>query len=116
MLYDIITYYKYLKDGVGFMERILKQDIANYIAGIEMKNSKLTVKESETIVNSVFEFIKQKMKDGNEIRISDFGSFLVVNKDAREGINPITGEKISIVAKKSPKIKFFPSFKKFLND
>jgi DNA-binding protein HU-beta len=95
--------------------KILKKDIISFVSELELKN-KLTVKDSETIVNSIFEFLKQKMKEGNEIQISDFGKFLVVNKDAREGINPITGEKISIVAKKSPKIKFFPSFKKFLND
>jgi len=94
--------------------KILKKDIISFVSELELKN-KLTVKDSETIVNSIFGFLKQKMKEGNEIQISDFGKFLVVSKEAREGINPTTGEHITIVAKKVPKLKFFKSFKDFIN-
>ena len=46
--------------------------------------------------------IIQTIKDKSEIRIVQLGTFKVVQRKARTGINPRTGAKISIAATKTP--------------
>lgn len=45
------------------------------------------------------------LKDGKKVALIGFGTFQVVKKDAREGINPATKAKIKIPAKKVVKFK-----------
>lgn len=65
-----------------------------------------TLKESEVFYNTIFETIKENIKD-DKISISEFGTFSVVATKARKGRNPQTGKEINIPASK--KIKFSPS-------
>jgi DNA-binding protein HU-beta len=53
-------------------------------------------------VNAVFTAIEQALASGDEVTVSGFGSFKVVERSAREGRNPQTGESITIAARKSP--------------
>jgi len=64
-----------------------------------------TKKDALVAVNYVFENITNSIKDGDEVSINGFGKFTVVEKKAREGLNPATGEKIKIPASKAPKFK-----------
>ena len=59
-------------------------------------------------VNSVVDGVK---KDG-EVRIQGFGTFKVSRRNAREGRNPRTGEKIKIEAMNLPAFKAGAEFKK----
>ena len=45
------------------------------------------------------------LKDGKKVALIGFGTFQVVEKEAREGINPATKAKIMIPAKKVVKFK-----------
>ncbi len=56
-------------------------------------------------VEAVFEGITTSLKDGDEVRLVGFGTFLVSERVASEGRNPRTGEKIEIPASKQPKFK-----------
>ena len=48
---------------------------------------------------------KANLKKGDKVALIGFGTFQVVKKDAREGINPATKAKIKIPAKKVVKFK-----------
>jgi DNA-binding protein HU-beta len=66
-----------------------------------------TKKDAEGIVSLILESISKSLKKGEDVAISGFGSFVVKAKAARMGVNPKTGEKIHIAAKKV--VKFRPA-------
>ena len=47
-------------------------------------------KESADIVESVFDIIKDSLAQGERVKISGFGNFMVKEKRARRGRNPQT--------------------------
>ena len=69
------------------------------------KESALTKSAAEQVVASVFEAIADAMKAGDKVTLLGFGTFSVSERAAREGVNPKSGEKISISAKKVVKFK-----------
>jgi integration host factor subunit alpha len=62
--------------------------------------SKLTLKESVDIVESVLEIIKENLEKGENLKISGFGNFIVKQKRARRGRNPQTGESLTLDARR----------------
>jgi DNA-binding protein HU-beta len=56
--------------------------------------------------NNLFAIIAATLKKGDDIAISGFGSFKLVERKARKGRNPRTGQEITISASKS--VKFRP--------
>jgi len=75
------------------------------------------LKKSEAVkaVDSVFEAIATALKKGDEVRLVGFGTFSVAAREASEGRNPRTGEKIQIAASKTPKFKPGKTLKDALN-
>ena len=69
------------------------------------KESALGKAAAEQVVASVFEAIADAMKAGDKVTLLGFGTFSVSERAAREGVNPKSGEKISISAKKVVKFK-----------
>lgn len=65
----------------------------------------LTKADAGKAVDGIFESIADFLKQGEEVRLVNFGTFAVVHRPASEGRNPRTGEKIKIPAKKQPKFK-----------
>lgn len=68
-------------------------------------NEMLSKRESELIVNTIFDGIGQALMDGDRVEIRGFGSFTVRQRDAREARNPKSGEVVQIPAKKTPFFK-----------
>ena len=60
---------------------------------------------AEAAVAAVLDSIKKGVKKDRNVQIIGFGTFSVVNRAARDGVNPQTGEKIKIKASKSVKFK-----------
>ena len=58
--------------------------------------------EASNAVNAVFSVIESNLSRGEDVTVSGFGSFKVVERSAREGRNPQTGEAMTIAAKKAP--------------
>jgi integration host factor subunit alpha len=56
----------------------------------------LSRNESADLVESVLGEISDSLIDGNNVKISSFGSFLVRQKNGRMGRNPKTGEEVPI--------------------
>jgi integration host factor subunit alpha len=53
-------------------------------------------KEAGEIVEEVFAIITDRLREGEKVKISGFGTFIVNRKRARRGRNPQTGEPITI--------------------
>ena len=62
-----------------------------------------TKKEAQEAVDCVFSSITKAMKAGDTVTLVGFGTFKVVERKARKGRNPQTGEEIDIQASKAPK-------------
>ncbi len=73
-------------------------------------------KESAELVETVFEVIKEALVEGEKVKFSGFGNFIVREKNARKGRNPQTGEEIQLAARRV--LSFKPSLvlKNLLND
>jgi integration host factor beta subunit len=68
-------------------------------------NGILTRKESEMVINIVFDSMVDALKKGEKVEIRGFGSFTVRERGAREARNPKSGEVVNIPAKKTPFFK-----------
>lgn len=75
-----------------------KQDLVNVVK----EKSGLSESASGEVVNEMFSAIEDALKGGDEVTISGFGSFKVVERSSRQGRNPQTGEPMTIAARKSP--------------
>ena len=64
-------------------------------------------KEAAHAVDIVFDTITRTMSRGEDVMINDFGKFKKVDRKARMGRNPFTGETIKIKASK--KARFLPA-------
>ncbi len=67
--------------------------------------SELSKKDSEKAVNAFIDSIVDTLVKGDKIQLIGFGTFEVRDRAAREGKNPLTGEKLSIPATKVPAFK-----------
>ena len=59
-------------------------------------------RQSETIINAMFEEMANVLARGGRIEIRGFGSFGVKQRRARQGRNPRTGGMVEVAAKRVP--------------
>lgn len=64
-------------------------------------------KEASEIVESIFEVIKARLEQGEKVKISGFGNFVINEKRPRKGRNPQTGDEIIISGRRV--LSFKPS-------
>lgn len=67
--------------------------------------AELSKKDAAAALDTMIEAITKALKTGKKVALIGFGTFAVVKRAARMGINPATGEKIKIKAKKVAKFK-----------
>ena len=72
-------------------------------------------KESAEVVEAVFETMKEVLADGDRVKISGFGNFVVREKKERIGRNPQTGDPIPISARRVLTFKPSQVLKNILN-
>jgi integration host factor subunit beta len=65
----------------------------------------MTRKESEVIVETIFESIVKSLRSGDKIEIRGFGSFRTRQRKARIGRNPKSGDRVEVPAKRIPFFK-----------
>jgi integration host factor subunit alpha len=56
-------------------------------------------KESSEAVESILDILKEVLEEGEKIKLSGFGNFVIRNKEVRKGRNPKTGEEMEISAR-----------------
>jgi DNA-binding protein HU-beta len=74
-----------------------KDELVSKIAEASNVNKKTAAIMLKTLIDS----IHQSVTDEGEIRIADLGTFKVMERKARAGVNPRTGAKMEIPAMKS---------------
>jgi len=72
-------------------------------------------KEAADIVELVFDLMKETLENGEKIKVSGFGNFIVKEKRARRGRNPQTGEEIEIAPRRVLTFRPSQTLKKLLN-
>ncbi len=65
----------------------------------------LTRRDSEVIVETIFDSVIHALQSGDKIEIRGFGSFRIRSRNARTGRNPKTGAKVEVPAKRIPYFK-----------
>lgn len=75
-----------------------------FIAAVAQK-AELTKVDTKKAVDAVVEVIREQMKKGEKVAILGFGTFSVSQRAAREGVNPQTGKKMKISARKVVRFK-----------
>lgn len=65
--------------------------------------AEISKKAATTALDAVVSAVHEVLKQGEKIRITDLGSFSVVKRQARQGVNPRTGKPIKIPATTAPK-------------
>lgn len=84
------------------------------IAAVADKTS-LSKTDATTAIEAVFDVITGALKDGDEVRVVGFGTFVVSERKAGKGRNPQTGEEIDIPASKAPKFRAGKQLKEAVN-
>ena len=62
----------------------------------------ITKKQTEVVLTAVLDTIIEAVSEGDKVSLIGFGSFEQRERQAREGRNPKTGEKMTIAATKVP--------------
>lgn len=83
-----------------------KADLVNKIA----EKANLKKIEARIALEALIETITQAVSKGEKVSLLGFGSFKVVEKKARMGVNPTSHEKIEIPAKKVVKFQASDEF------
>ena len=75
------------------------------------KKNKLSKAASKAAVTTIFSEVKASVKKGTPVQIAEFGTYKVVKRKARRGVNPSNGEKINIPSRKVVKFTAGKTFK-----
>src|SRR5271163_5280250 len=103
-----------LQRGIGTMTKQLTLTKADLIEEV-LRITELPRKESESIVETIFDSIIESLQNGDKIEIRGFGSFRTRQRRGRVGRNPKTGEKVEVPPKKIPFFKPSKELKDFVN-
>ena len=76
----------------------------------------MTTKDSEVIVEAIFDSGVRSLRTGDKIEVRGFGSFRTRQRQSRVGRNPKTGERVEVPAKRIPFFKPSKELKDLVND
>ena len=88
-----------------------KADLINKVA----EKSGLTKTKTAEVIDALVETMQTALAEGDKITLVGFGSFNVSKREAREGRNPSTNEKIQIPAKTVVRFKSGKELNESLN-
>lgn len=88
-----------------------RQEIITAIAN----DSGLTKRDTDIFINSFINVVGDALVNGETVNIMGFGKFEIRERAARDGVNPRTGDKITIDASKTPAFKAGKSLKDRVN-
>ena len=75
-----------------------------------------TRKESEIIVEAIFDSVVNALRADDKIEIRGFGSFRTRQRQSRVGRNPKTGARVDVPAKRVPYFKPSKELKDLVNE
>lgn len=71
---------------------------ADLTEAVYERHGGLTKNEAAEIVDTIFQTVKASLVEGRPVKIQNFGVFEVLDRQARAGVNPASGERIFIPA------------------
>jgi integration host factor subunit beta len=90
-------------------------NLSNFLGEVKMTKAELvekvsgqinlTKKQTEVIVNTVFQSITESLSEGKKVELRGFGSFRIRERNARLGRNPKSGAQVDVPAKRVPFFK-----------
>ncbi len=89
-----------------------RQEIITAIAN----DSGLTKRDTDIFINSFINVVGDALVNGETVNIMGFGKFEVRERAPRKGVNPRTGEDITIAASKTPAFKAGKPLKDKVNE
>lgn len=78
-----------------------KQELVTFIA----ETAGISKISADKALAAFTQGVESALKKGESVTLAGFGTFSVAERAARVGLNPQTGEKVQIAAKKAPKFK-----------
>lgn len=81
------------------------------VKAVTNKCEEFTQKEISYIVDTILETITEEVGKGEKVALAGFGTFETAIRSERQGRNPITGEMMTIPAKKVCKFKALKGLK-----
>ena len=94
---------------------LLVDNLFNFLGEVKMTKAELvekvsgqinlTKKQTEVIVNTVFQSITESLSEGKKVELRGFGSFRIRERNARLGRNPKSGAQVDVPAKRVPFFK-----------
>jgi len=94
------------------MADITKSDL---IEKIVVDYPQVTKRQAADVVGNILGTITSALASGRKVKIHDFGSFTVKDYAERTGINPKTGESLTIPARKVVKFSAYTALKEAVN-
>ena len=88
-----------------------KSDLVDAIA----RKVKISKSAALLALDALTEAITGALKKGDKVTLVGFGTFDVIKRAARDGVNPQTRQKIKIRASKAPRFKAGKAFKDAVN-
>ena len=88
-----------------------KTDLVSFIA----ENAGLTKADASRAVEAFIEGVVTGLKNEGKVTVTGFATFAAKKKEAKEGRNPRTGEKVQIPAKVAVSVKAGAKLKEALN-
>ncbi|NOZ68631.1 MAG: integration host factor subunit beta [Deferribacteres bacterium] len=85
------------------------------IEKIAEKVDGLSKKQTEVIIETIFESIKEALAKGGKVEIRGFGNFRLRSRKARKARNPKTGESVDVPPKKVPYFKVGKELREMVN-
>jgi len=75
----------------------------------------LTKKQTELVVETIFDSIKEALSKGDKVEIRGFGNFKLRSRKARKARNPKTGEAVDVEPKHVPYFKVGKELREMIN-
>lgn len=69
------------------------------------KATKVSKAACKKCLEAFIDSVGKSLKAGNSVVLTGFGTFTIIKRKARVGVNPATGKKMNIPAKKVAKFK-----------
>lgn len=93
------------------MATITRMDLANSLRN----RFGLSATDSYKMIDIIFDEIEQSLINGEEVKITGFGTFKILSKSARIGRNPKTGVPAVISARRVPSFRPSANFRKTIS-
>ncbi len=83
-----------------------------FIDILQKKLENYTKKQCEDIINAFIDSVREVLAGGDEVRLTNFGTFKLRKVKAFDGVNPKNGKPVHFGIKSIPCFKFSANFKK----